>query len=887
MSRREEGQSSGDVDRQPTGGITIENLAAGLQGVNRVVEMMATRMEDIQRLARYAPYLVSTEDIKIQRFVDGLVEPLVRAVASRDSAAVDCAQRIEMRTSESRARGIEQKGPRWRVISSGMSSSSLQGPQRDSRLPQRGSDLLGASIGEGQKTFSAERQQDSRQGSQVIHPCYTCGGWHKGRCLHATGVCFLCGQPGHIRRNFPMAHQSQGIACGSTQPVSSAPSVTTSSNQEATRSRGIGAGTSSQVRVKDKDTLVNLVVLDTLDFDVILGMDWLAPYHASVDCFHKLVKFDFPGYLAVVRDTQAKVGDISQVSVLNEFKDVFLEELPELKELNDQLEDLLDKSFIRPNVSPWGAPVLFVKKKNESLRLIDLRSGYHQLRIQNEDIPKTAFRTRYRHYEFLVTSFGLTNAPAAFMDLMNRVFKPYWYKFVVVFINDILIYSKSREKHEQHLKIVLQTLKEHRLYTKFSKCEFWLESVAFLGHVVSKDGVQVDPKKVEAVEKWPRPTLVTEIRSFLGLAGYYSRFMKDFSKIVAPLTKLTRKDTKFEWLDACENNFEKLKHGKVIAYASRWMELPKDYDCTILYHPGKTNVVADALSQKSMGSLAHISTNRRFLIREVHSLGDMGVHLEVLEASALLAHIKVKLILMDRIREAQSKDEFLAKALEDLQRRKGKMFTKGTDGVMRYGTRLYVPDSDGLRRKILEDMLRACVIDLGDATEKICMIRQRMLTAQSRQKSYTDNRRRDLEFQVGDHVFLKVSPMNGIMRFAKKGKLSPRYIGPFEILERVRVVAYRLPLLPDLSNIHLAFHVSKLRKYNSNPSHVIWYETIQLNNDLTYEEQPVAILDREVKKLRSKEIALVKVLWRNHTTEEVTWETKEEMRKKYPHLFNM
>ncbi|XP_017976429.1 PREDICTED: uncharacterized protein LOC108661944 [Theobroma cacao] len=161
-----------------------------------------------------------------------------------------------------------------------------------------------------------------------------------------------------------------------------------------------------------------------------------------------------------------------------------------------------------------------------------------------------------------------------------------------------------------------------------------------------------------------------------------------------------------------------------------------------------------------------------------------------------------------------------------------------------------------------------------------------MSTAQSRQKSYVDNRRRDLEFQVQDHVFLKVSSTKGVMRFGKKGKLSPRYIGPFEILERVGVVAYRLAVQPDLSNIHPVFHVSMLRKYNPDPSHVIQYENIQLQDDLTYEEQPVAILDRQVKKLRSKVVASVKVLWRNHISEEVTWEVEEEMRTKYPHLFD-
>ena len=154
---------------------------------------------------------------------------------------------------------------------------------------------------------------------------------------------------------------------------------------------------------------------------------------------------------------------------------------------------------------------------------IDLRSGYHQLKVKGEDIPKTAFRTRYGHYEFLVMSFGLTNAPAAFMDLMNRVFKDYLDKFVVVFIDDILIYSKDEVEHEEHLRMILTRLKEHQLYAKFKKCEFWLSQVAFLGHIISKDGVAVDPSKVEAMKDWPRPKNASEVRSFLGLAGYYRK----------------------------------------------------------------------------------------------------------------------------------------------------------------------------------------------------------------------------------------------------------------------------------------------------------------------------------------------------------------------------
>ncbi|KAL9268695.1 Transposon Ty3-G Gag-Pol polyprotein-like protein [Drosera capensis] len=228
--------------------------------------------------------------------------------------------------------------------------------------------------------------------------------------------------------------------------------------------------------------------------------------------------------------------------------------LAELKELKTRLEKLLEKGYIRPSVSPWGAPVLFVKKKDGSMRLcidyrelnritiknryplpriddlfdqlqgasvyfkIDFRSGYHQLRVKVDDISKTAFRTRYGHYEFVVMPFGLTNAPAVFMDLMNKVFKPYLDCFVVVFIDDILVYSRDHQEHEEHLRITLKTLRENKVYAKFKKCEFWLKEVAFLGHVISGQGVQVDPKKIEGVTEWSKPTNVTEVRSFLWLA---------------------------------------------------------------------------------------------------------------------------------------------------------------------------------------------------------------------------------------------------------------------------------------------------------------------------------------------------------------------------------
>ncbi|GJY96416.1 putative reverse transcriptase domain-containing protein [Tanacetum coccineum] len=420
---------------------------------------------------------------------------------------------------------------------------------------------------------------------------------------------------------------------------------------------------------------IDLIPFGHGSFDMIIGMDWLSNYKAKIIFHEKVARIPLPDSMVprVVGERRkekarllmsAKASDKKQeeIVMVRDFPELFLDDLsglPPIREIEFRIE------LIPGATSVAKCPYRFHSTKFVALGSADLRFGYHQLKVHEDDIPKTAFRTRYGHFEFTVMPFGLTNAPVVFMDLMNRVCRPYLDKFVIVFIDDILIYSKTQEEHVEYLRLVLGLLKKEKLYAKFPKCEFWLREVQFLRHVINGDGIHVDPSNIEAVKNWKATRTPTEVRSFLGLVGYYRRFIENFSKIAKSLTILTQKslrDRPEDFMVYCDASGIGLgcvlmQRGKVIAYASRqlktheknytthdlelgavvfalriwrhylyrtksviymdhkslqhifsqkelnmrqrrWIELFSDYDYEIRYHPGKANVVADALTRK-------------------------------------------------------------------------------------------------------------------------------------------------------------------------------------------------------------------------------------------------------------------------------------------------
>ncbi|GJU74579.1 putative reverse transcriptase domain-containing protein [Tanacetum coccineum] len=470
---------------------------------------------------------------------------------------------------------------------------------------------------------------------------------------------------------------------------------------------------------------------------------------------------------------------------------------------------------------------------------------------------------------------------------MNRICKPMLDKSVIVFIDDILVYSKSKEEHEVHLREVLETLRKERLYAKFSKCKFWLEEVQFLGHVINSEGLKVDLAKIKAVMNWKAPKSVGEIQRTEDLVVYSDASYSGFGCVLMQRGKIWRHylyGVKFIiytdhkslqcFLDKKDPNMRQ----------RRWLDLLKDYDCEICYHPGKNKIgTSGSIEKKKIGkaSVLHLT----FLILKT---------------------------IVEGLRLDKEESTFLSEAMS-----RSYFWKNHTNFQEELGTKLHMsmvfhPQTNVQSERTiqtLEDMLRACVIDFGGNWDdhlplvefaynnsyhaSIKMPPYEMLygrrcqtpAAQDRWKSYADNRRRPIELNVGDFVMLKISLWKGVLRFKNKGKLSSRFIGPFKILKQDGEVAYVLELPEEMRGIHNTFHVSYLGKCLANESSVVTLDDIEIDPELTIREEPMTILGRKSRQLRNKVIPLVKVQWKHRKDTSIRWEPEEKMMSRYRHLF--
>ncbi|GJS53782.1 putative reverse transcriptase domain-containing protein [Tanacetum coccineum] len=634
---------------------------------------------------------------------------------------------------------------------------------------------------------------------------------------------------------------------------------------------------------------IDLIPFGYRSFDVIIGMDWLSKYKAEIVYHENVVRIPLPDSkvlrvlgerseekarflmgvkkqekLVMVRDfLEVFTDDLSRLPPIREIKSR-IELTPgstsvakspyrlahsEWEELSGQLKELQDKGFIRPSSSPWGAPVLFVKKKDGSFRMcidyrelnkltvknryplpriddlfdqlqgsqffskIDLRSGYHQLRVHEDDIPKTAFRTRYGHFEFTVMPFGLTNAPAIFMDLMNRVCRPYLDKFMIVFIDDILIYSKTQDDH-------------------------------FLGHVINGNGIHVVPSKIEAVKNWKAPRTPTEVHSFLGLVGYYRRFIEYFSKIAKSLTILTQKtlpDGSEDFVVYCDASGIRL--GCVLMQR----ELFSDYDCEIRYHPSKANVVADALSKKKRVNPKRVKAEHQRpsgLIQrpEIPVCKWEGIPMDfVTKLPKTSSGYDTIWVIVDRLTKSAHflpmrkdyKMERLARLyLNEIVSRHGVPISIISDRDSRFTSRFWhsMQEALGTHLDIRGWDVHLPLIEFSYNNSYHASVRCVPFEALYGRKC----RAPIMWAEVGE----------GVVSFGNKGKIAPRFVGSFEIIEKVGVVAYRLDLPDELNGVHDTFHVSNLKKCLADLTLQVPLDEIRVDAKLNFVEEPVEILER-------------------------------------------
>nr|ABF97606.1 retrotransposon protein, putative, Ty3-gypsy subclass [Oryza sativa Japonica Group] len=675
--------------------------------------------------------------------------------------------------------------------------------------------------------------------------------------------------------------------------------------------------------------------------------------------------------------------------VVQRFPDVFPEDLPGMPPDRD-IEFIID---LIPGTAPISKRPYQMPKKNGSMRMcvdyrslnevtiknkyplpriddlfdqlkgakvfskIDLRSGYNQLKIRIGDIPKTTFSTRYGLYEFTVMSFGLTNAPVYFMNLMNKVFTDYLDKFVVVFIDDILIYSKDEEEHVKHLRLVLEKLRKHKLYAKFSKCEFWLKEVTFLGQSLKYIFTQSDlnlrqrrwlelikdydlevhyhPGKANVVaDALSRKSHCNHLR-MEGMAPELKEEIAQLNLHIVPRGQINTLDiqpllrTQIEEAQKDNEEIQEVKERLAAGFAKEFSTDEKDvlwykkriyvpeqgglkglilkeaHESAYSLHPGSTKMYQDLKE-------GYWWPNMKRDVAEYVALCDVcqKVKAEHQRPAGLLQPLRIPEWKWDEIgmdfivglpKTATGYDSIWV--IVDRLTKTARFIPVKTDYSGAKLAELYMTRIvclHGVPKRIISDQgtqftshfwektRERAVFGpdiIKEAEEKVRLIRERLKVAQSRQKSYADTRRRNLEFKEGDYVYLKVSPMRGTKRLKVKGKLTPRYVGPFQIMARRGEVAYQLQLPENIADVHPVFHVSQLKKCLRVPEEQAPLEEINISNDLTYPEHPVRILDEAEKRTRTKVWRMYKVQWSNHTEDEATWESEEFLKTEYPHLF--
>nr|GEU57499.1 hypothetical protein [Tanacetum cinerariifolium] len=666
---------------------------------------------------------------------------------------------------------------------------------------------------------------------------------------------------------------------------------------------------------------INLIPIGSGRFDVIIKIDWLSDHKAEIICHEKVVRIpllDGKVLRALKEISKEKVRQLmsAKAKEKNQEEVVVVKDFPKKKDGSFSMRidyRELNKLTIKNRYPLFRIDDLFEQLQgSQYFSKIDLRSGYHQLRVHEDDIPKTAFRTRYGHFEFTIMPFGLTNAPV------------------------------TREEHEVHLGLVLELLKEEKLYAKFSKCEFWLREVKFLGHAINGDGIHVDLSKIEAVKNWRAPRTPSEVHSFLGLARYYRRFIEEFSKIAKSLIFLTQKtllDGPKDFVVYCDTSGLGLgcvlmQRGKVIAYASRQLkiheknytthdlklELFSDYDCEIRYHPDKANVVPDALSRKE-----RVKPKRRGLDEMIELKNDEALY--YLYRIWVPLKSDVRTLIMDEAHNSKyfvhpgadkmyydiryrywwpgmkkdiaiydyKIDRLAQLYLNEIVARHGVPISIISNRDSRFTLKFWQSMQEALGTRL--DMSTAYHPQTNGQSERTIQTLEDMLRGRPKIRG-KKCRSLIMWAEVGEGQLIgpelvqettkKISQIKkGVVCFGKKGKLAPRFVGPFKIIEKVGPVAYRLDLPDELNGVHDTFHVSNLKKCLAYPTLQVPLDEFRVVAKLNFVEEPLEILERELKKLKRSRIAIVKVRWNLKRGPEFTWEREDQMKLNYPYLFSV